>query len=374
MADWKTQLPPGVDPTSVHYWACSYLDADQKAASARRVSALVDSDDDALNTWLSRYSASPNIAKGLVTLTRASPTSVLTFDCKTNPLGATKASSLPPIDPTPLNVVKVIDGDTLHVTAPGSEEILKLRFVLINTPECRKGAGSSYERCPAILDGAEVGADEARVFLEQLVADYGNTVYYRSLGEDSYGRKLSLVYVKNPSNGEYIDVNLALVRAGRAHVYFIAPAETGFEEQYLAAQESARREGLGIWQLDRFKSPLVFSSFHGTAHNPDTAAEKEYLRLFNVSDQPMELAGYQLNNGDQTYTLPSFVLPPGYGVKIYTHYGTTSDDTSQELSINLALGRASWDKDSPMILMDRFGKTIAAHATNAEARKSLPNQ
>jgi micrococcal nuclease len=63
---------------------------------------------------------------------------------------------------------------------------------------------------------------------------------------DPYGRALAYVWVPN-LGGELF--NETLVREGWARVLTVPPNDK-YEERFLAAEEEARNQGLGVWATD----------------------------------------------------------------------------------------------------------------------------
>jgi micrococcal nuclease len=130
----------------------------------------------------------------------------------------------------PCEVLRVVDGDTLHVRIPGSptpDE--KVRLLRINTPE-RDEPG--YERATAALMALVAGG---RVELEWERPDGAE--------RDEFGRLLAYVWT-----GERL-VNLELVRQGWTR--FFTKYGTGrCAERFRAAEEEARAAKRGLWSAD----------------------------------------------------------------------------------------------------------------------------
>lgn len=105
-----------------------------------------------------------------------------------------------------VDVVRVIDGDTLSVERDGAEE--RVRILGIDAPEVARD-GRPGERC----------ADEATALTEELTADAGVVlVTDQSQSEtDRYGR--TLAYVEAAGQ----DISGQLLSAGLAEVYESAP-------------------------------------------------------------------------------------------------------------------------------------------------------
>ncbi len=116
-------------------------------------------------------------------------------------------------------VVKILDGDTIHVQVAG-KDAQKVRLFGIDTPE----HDQPYAR-------------EARQALAKLVS--GREVRLETHGVDGYGRLLARALV-----GE-LDVNAELVRLGAAWVY----RKYSDDAKLLALERDARAAKRGLWAL-----------------------------------------------------------------------------------------------------------------------------
>ena len=124
-------------------------------------------------------------------------------------------------------VVRVVDGDTIHVRIGARVE--KVRYIGVNTPEVhhpRKGEE------PGGREAAEVNrrlVEGERVRLELDVQE-----------RDRYGRLLAYVWVGD------VMVNAELVRLGYAQVMTIPP-NVRYQEIFVKLQREAREAGRGLW-------------------------------------------------------------------------------------------------------------------------------
>ena len=126
-------------------------------------------------------------------------------------------------------VVKVVDGDTIHVLVDGRRE--KVRYIGMDTPETHKPG------TPVQCFGRAASAFNAR-----LVA--GRRVELRTDAEtrDRYGRLLAYVY-RRPDG---LFVNAELVRRGYAVILTIPP-NVSHAAELLRLQRAARAAGRGLW-------------------------------------------------------------------------------------------------------------------------------
>jgi micrococcal nuclease len=143
------------------------------------------------------------------------------------PASTPPTTTRPPTGATLVPVIRVIDGDTIHVSFEGHDE--RVRFIGVDTPEiahggqaaeCYGGVAADYLRHR--LDGAKV----------RLAFDIGL--------KDRYGRLLAYVYL-----GDEL-VNLTLVRDGYAVALAVRP-DTRMAESFERAELGARSAGRGLW-------------------------------------------------------------------------------------------------------------------------------
>ena len=125
-------------------------------------------------------------------------------------------------------VVRVVDGDTIHVRI--GDRVEKVRYIGVNTPEVHHPT-----------KGEEPGGREATEVNRRLLT--GNHVRLElDVGErDRYGRLLAYVWV-----GETM-VNAELVRLGYAQVMTVPP-NVRYQEMFVKLQREAREAGRGLWR------------------------------------------------------------------------------------------------------------------------------
>ena len=125
-------------------------------------------------------------------------------------------------------VVRVVDGDTIHVRV--GERLEKVRYIGVNTPEVhhpRKGEGPGGRDAMAIN----------RTLVERRHVRLETDVQAR----DRYGRLLAYVWV-----GETM-VNAELVRRGYAQVMTIPP-NVRHQALFVKLQREAREGARGLWR------------------------------------------------------------------------------------------------------------------------------
>jgi micrococcal nuclease len=125
-------------------------------------------------------------------------------------------------------VVKVVDGDTIHVRL--HDRVEKVRYIGVNTPELRHPT-----------QGEQAGSREARDANRRLVASRQVRLELDTRERDRYGRLLAYVWV-----GETM-VNAELVDLGYAQVMTVPP-NVRYQQLFLRLQRDAREAGRGLWR------------------------------------------------------------------------------------------------------------------------------
>jgi micrococcal nuclease len=126
------------------------------------------------------------------------------------------------------DVVRIVDGDTIHVRLGGRLE--KVRYIGIDTPETRH---------PGL--GEQPGGRAATAVNRELVGGKRVRLELDVQERDRYGRLLAYVWVGD------LMINAELVRRGYAQVLTVPP-NLRHQELFLALQRDARRAGRGLWQ------------------------------------------------------------------------------------------------------------------------------
>ncbi|MBI2218834.1 MAG: thermonuclease family protein [Candidatus Rokubacteria bacterium] len=125
-------------------------------------------------------------------------------------------------------VVRVVDGDTIHVRL--GDRIEKVRYIGVNTPEVhhpRKGAEPGGREAMRVNRAL---TDGKRVRLELDVQE-----------RDRYGRVLAYVWVGD------VMVNAELVSRGYAQVMTVPP-NVRYQDLFIDLQRQARESGRGLWR------------------------------------------------------------------------------------------------------------------------------
>jgi micrococcal nuclease len=144
-------------------------------------------------------------------------------------------------------VKKVIDGDTIQLESGET-----VRYIGIDAPELYIKEG-----------GSEFYAKEAARFNKKLVFLKKVKLEFDDERQDSHGRMLAYVFVKNTF------VNAELVRQGYAKV-MVKPPNIKYKDVLLAQQQKAIDEDRGLWQEKKkdTESTYVGNKRTYTLHRP----------------------------------------------------------------------------------------------------------
>lgn len=129
-------------------------------------------------------------------------------------------------------VVRVVDGDTLHLAAPDSTEtVTKVRLLGIDAPETGTHATDRM-----------YFAKEATAFTQRLVCGREVTVYLddRSESRDRYGRLLAYIEL---TDGSFLNEDLLLEGRAYADLRF----RHSYYQKYQQLEASARALRAGLW-------------------------------------------------------------------------------------------------------------------------------
>ncbi|ANX11929.1 nuclease [Fictibacillus arsenicus] len=136
-------------------------------------------------------------------------------------------------DRIPVQVLDVVDGDTIKVKVDGKSETV--RFLLVDTPE------SVHPKKPV-----QPFSKEASKHTENMLSG-SNVELELGIGErDKYGRLLAYVYADDKS------VQESLLEKGFARVAYVFEPNTKYVDDYEKIQKHAQKEGNGIWSLENY--------------------------------------------------------------------------------------------------------------------------
>jgi micrococcal nuclease len=125
-------------------------------------------------------------------------------------------------------VVRVVDGDTIHVRIGARVE--SVRYIGVNTPEVHHPQR-----------GEEPGGREATAINRQLVAGKQVRLEMDVQARDRYGRVLAYVWIGD------VMINAELVRLGYAQVMTVPP-NVRHQALFVKLQRDARDARRGLWR------------------------------------------------------------------------------------------------------------------------------
>lgn len=140
----------------------------------------------------------------------------------------------------PVEVIRVVDGDTVRLNVNGVEE--NVRLIGIDTPETVHPQRD-----------VEPYGPEASTFTKRLLEGHSVWVELDVQERDNYRRPLAYLYLEN-ANGDweyngrtYLQANLEIARAGYADQLTISP-NVRYANLYRDAVAAARAGGHGKWE------------------------------------------------------------------------------------------------------------------------------
>ena len=125
-------------------------------------------------------------------------------------------------------VVRIVDGDTIHVRL--GDRVERVRYIGVNTPEIH------HPR-----KGVEPGGHEASRVNRELVDGRRVRLELDVQERDRYGRLLAYVWIGD------VMVNEELVRLGYAQMMTVPP-NVRYQSRFLAREREARERGRGLWR------------------------------------------------------------------------------------------------------------------------------
>lgn len=157
----------------------------------------------------------------------------------------------------PVELVKVIDGDTIKIIYDGKEQ--NVRYLLIDTPE------TNHPRL-----GKQPFGDEAKARNKQLI-ESGKLEIEFDIGErfDKYDRLLAYIYVDGKS------VQKILLSEGLARVAYVYPPNTRHLDPYEKSQATAKEKKLGIWSIEDYATESGFNEQNVVSEKPVAPVEQE---------------------------------------------------------------------------------------------------
>jgi micrococcal nuclease len=142
-----------------------------------------------------------------------------------------------------VEVLSIVDGDTLKISYKGQRE--SIRLIGIDTPESRvnKKTKKDAKRSGQDVETIIAMGKRATAYVESLVKPGDTiTIEFDVQERDRYGRLLCYVYL---SNGKML--NEEIVKAGYASVMTIPP-NVKYKDKFLKSYKNARKRKVGLWE------------------------------------------------------------------------------------------------------------------------------
>lgn len=141
-----------------------------------------------------------------------------------------KADVIGSFDESLVQVVEVVDGDTLKVQDQKSKVTKTVRLIGIDTPETKDPR-----------KGVQYFGKEASQYTTELLLHRNVTLKKDVSDIDRYGRLLRYVYL-----GDGTFINERLVREGYARASTFPP-DVKYSDVFIQAEKEAREKGKGLW-------------------------------------------------------------------------------------------------------------------------------
>ena len=144
------------------------------------------------------------------------------------------ASNLPEDAEGPLEVVKVVDGDTLKLMIDGEKK--NVRLIGVDTPE------SVHPNKEKNVPEGKLASDHTK----ELVGDSDVYIVYGVEKEDHYGRPLCYVYLPDGTM-----LNEQILYDGYGDILFVGKNKQ-YKDEFTAVRDEAKAENRGLWSTGIF--------------------------------------------------------------------------------------------------------------------------
>ncbi|MFJ8066502.1 thermonuclease family protein [Psychrobacillus sp. NPDC096426] len=145
-------------------------------------------------------------------------------------------------DQIPIEVINVIDGDTIKIKYNGNIETV--RYLLIDTPE------THHQTL-----GKQPFGEEAKSRNQQLLNSGVVTIEF-DVGDrlDDYNRLLAYIYVDG------VSVQETLLEEGLARVAYVFPPNTKYINEFEKAEEKGQNKKIGVWEIPGYVTNRGFNT------------------------------------------------------------------------------------------------------------------
>ncbi|MFW6121426.1 MAG: lamin tail domain-containing protein [Petrotogales bacterium] len=169
--------------------------------------------------------------------------------------------------------------------------------------------------------------ETSRDFIKELLPEHVK-ISYEDSKFDTFGSLLSYIWIpiEYNNNETYILLNLAAVANGYARVEENHNISNDYLVYFMQAEEFARENKIGLWKHVDTKETAeeipndFFTDRKVVISYIDYESDPEYIKLKNISDKTINLAGWRIVSriGNQEYRFKNLELKPGYVVTLYS--------------------------------------------------------
>lgn len=176
-----------------------------------------------------------------------------------------------------VDVIEVVDGDTIKVKIDGKDETV--RMILVDTPETK------HPNKPVQPFGSE-----ASDFTKQELNGKQVGLEFDAQERDQYGRLLAYVWTGNQL------FNGVLIEKGYARVA-VFPPNTKYVDQFRKIQDEARNKKAGIWSIENYATD---NGFNDEAAKP----KQETVAPAPQQNETCNIKGNISSSGEKIYHMP----------------------------------------------------------------------
>lgn len=236
----------------------------------------------------------------------------------------------------PVEIARVIDGDSLELVADG--ETLEVRLIGVNAPELRSPTGD--ETC---------AGQQAKSELSSWLAS--GSVTMADDGVDRFGRTLAVLIVGDRS------VNELMVASGWSLGLWSSD-----DPDLVSLMQRASAARLGWWgdACGLVDERLAVSGHQVNPPGDDREQlDEEWIELENLGDLPVGLEDWVLRDETTSnrFALPAVTIEPGSVVRFRVGSGSTT-----ATDVYLGSDFPVWSNNGETVMLLRPDGVVAAHA------------
>lgn len=248
-----------------------------------------------------------------------------------------KTFTSPAVQEEKANVTRVVDGDTIEVFLGGQE--LKVRLLDINTPE----KNQPYY-------------DEAAIYLKEKIEGREVALIKGNEDKDKYGRLLRYIFIRQDF------INKDVLEAGMANFYTYQ--NTKYTKQLKEAEQSAREEKRGIWEISSNPCTKCLSLLRveNGEGKDDCSPGAEFLEFENQCTIQCSLSSWTIkDDASHIYKFSDMTLYPNQHFFLYSGQGNDSQTPGKIILFwqNKEKCSSIWNDDHDSVFIrDDMGKLV----------------